>query len=41
MKLNNLEKVYLCLKYEKPEITLTEEIISKAKAPLLKMLSIS
>ena len=41
MKLNTLEKVYLCLKYEKPEITLTEEIISKAKAPLLKMLSIS
>tara|TARA_A100001015_G_C14979529_1_gene708878 strand:+ start:597 stop:1565 length:969 start_codon:yes stop_codon:yes gene_type:complete len=41
MKLNTLEKLYLCLKYEKPEITLTEEIISKAKAPLLKMLSIS
>ena len=41
MKLNTLEKVYLCLKYEKPEITLTDEIISKAKAPLLKMLSIS
>ena len=41
MKLNTLEKVYLCLKYENPEITLTEEIISKAKAPLLKMLSIS
>ena len=41
MKLNTLEKLYLCLKYEKPEITLTKEIISKAKAPLLKMLSIS
>ncbi len=41
MKLNTLEKVYLCLKSEKPEINLTEEIISKAKAPLLKMLSIS
>ena len=41
MKLNTLEKLYLCLKYENPEITLTEEIISKAKAPLLKMLSIS
>ena len=41
MKLNTLEKLYLCLKYEKPEITLTEEVISKAKAPLLKMLSIS
>lgn len=41
MKLNTLEKLYLCLKYEKPEITLTKEIISKAKVPLLKMLSIS
>ena len=41
MKLNTLEKLFLCLKYEKPEITLTEEIIRKAKAPLLKMLSIS
>ena len=41
MKLNTLEKLYLCLNYEKPEITLTKEIISKAKAPLLKMLSIS
>ncbi|MAR43815.1 MAG: quinolinate synthase [Flavobacteriaceae bacterium] len=41
MKLNTLEKLYLCLKYEKPEINLTEDIISKAKAPLLKMLSIS
>ena len=41
MKLNTLEKLFLCLKYEKPEITLTEEIIRKAKEPLLKMLSIS
>ena len=41
MKLNTLEKLYLCLKYERPEITLTEDIITKAKAPLLKMLSIS
>ena len=41
MKLNTLEKLYLCLKYEKPEIILTKEIITKAKVPLLKMLSIS
>ena len=41
MKLNTLEKLYSCLKYERPEITLTEDIITKAKAPLLKMLSIS
>ena len=41
MKLNTLEKLYLCLKHENPEITLTDDIIKKAKAPLLKMLSIS
>lgn len=41
MKLNTLEKLYLCLKHENPEITLAEDIITKAKAPLLKMLSIS
>ena len=41
MKINTLEKLYLCLKHENPEITLTEDIITKAKAPLLKMLSIS
>ena len=41
MKLNTLEKLYLCLKHENPEITLTDDIITKAKAPLLKMLSIS
>ena len=41
MKLNTLEKLYLCLKFEKPEIVLNEEIITKAKTPLLKMLSIS
>ena len=41
MKLNTLEKLYLCLKHENPEITLTDDIIKKAKVPLLKMLSIS
>ena len=41
MKINTLEKLYLCLKHENPEITLTEDIITKAKAPLSKMLSIS
>ena len=41
MKINTLEKLYLCLKHENPEITLTDDIIKKAKAPLLKMLSIS
>jgi quinolinate synthase len=41
MKLNTLEKLYLCLKNERPEITLSDEVMSKAKMPILKMLEIS
>lgn len=41
MKLNTLEKVYYCLKYESPEIILTDDLISKAKLPIIKMLDIS
>jgi quinolinate synthase len=41
MKLNTLQKVYLCMKYEKPEIILTDEVIEKARAPILRMLEIS
>jgi quinolinate synthase len=41
MKLNTLQKVYLCMKYEKPEIILPPEIIEKAKIPILRMLEIS
>jgi quinolinate synthase len=41
MKLNTLQKVYLCMKYEKPEIILPDEIIEKARAPILRMLEIS
>jgi quinolinate synthase len=41
MKLNTLQKVYLCMKYEKPEIILPEEIIEKARLPILRMLEIS
>ncbi len=41
MKLNTLPKLYACLKNEKPEIKLSEEVIEKAKAPILKMLDIS
>jgi quinolinate synthase len=41
MKLNTLQKVYLCMKYEKPEIILREEIIEKARLPILRMLEIS
>lgn len=41
MKLNTLEKIYLCLKYELPEISLTEDLINAAKKPIERMLSIS
>jgi|GEM_PF-2496074 len=37
---NTWEKVYLCLKYELPEITIPEEIAEKAKEPLNKMMKI-
>ncbi len=41
MKLNTLEKLYLCLKNERPEINLSDELIIKAKKPLEKMLKLS
>jgi quinolinate synthase len=41
MKLNTLQKLYLCLKNETPEISLTEEVIEKAKIPIKRMLDIS
>jgi quinolinate synthase len=41
MKITTLEKVYNCLKTEKPEILLSEKTIELAKKPLLKMLRIS
>lgn len=41
MKLNTLEKLYLCLKNETPEIILPEDVITEAKVPILRMLDIS
>ena len=41
MKMNTLEKLYNCLKYESPEILLSEELIKKAYIPIKKMLDIS
>jgi quinolinate synthase len=41
MKLNTLEKIYLALKNEEPEIVMSEELIEKAKKPLLRMLELS
>jgi quinolinate synthase len=40
MKLNTLEKLYLCLKHEKPEINLSRTLIEKAKLPIIKMLEL-
>lgn len=41
MKLNSLEKLYLCMKYELPEILMDEELRLAAKKPIDKMLEIS
>ena len=41
MKLNTMEKIYLALKNEQPEIILPEHIMTAAKGPLLKMLELS
>ena len=41
MKLNTLEKLYLCLKNEMPEITLPLDVIKKAQKPIERMLEIS
>jgi len=41
MKLNSLEKVYLCMEYETPAITMDEELRLAAKKPIDRMLEIS
>jgi len=41
MKLNTLEKLYLCMEYEEPEVTLPQDIIEKARIPIDRMLEIS
>jgi quinolinate synthase len=38
MKLNNLEKIYLCMKNQSPQITLPIEVVKKAKLSLDRML---
>jgi quinolinate synthase len=37
MKLNTLEKLYLCLEHELPEILLDEELMIKARLPIERM----
>ncbi|MBN2273196.1 MAG: quinolinate synthase NadA [Bacteroidales bacterium] len=41
MKLNTLEKVYLCMKYELPEIIIEEDMRKRAEKSILKMMEIS
>jgi quinolinate synthase len=41
MKRNTLEKLYLCLKNESPEITVPADIIARAVKPIERMLEIS
>lgn len=41
MKLNTLEKLYLCMEYETPEIVMDEELRLAAKKPIDRMLEIS
>ena len=41
MKLNTLEKLYLCMEYEQPEITMGESLRVAALKPIERMLAIS
>jgi len=41
MKLNTMEKVYLCMRDRTPEITLDEELRQRALRPILRMLEMS
>jgi len=41
MKLNTLEKLYLCLKNETPEIILPIDMLQDARKPIDRMLELS
>lgn len=41
MKLNTLEKLYLCIEYEEPEIIMDEQLMIASKKPIERMLEIS
>lgn len=41
MKLNTLEKLYLCMEYEVPEIFMEERLLNAARKPIERMLEIS
>jgi len=41
MRLNTMEKLYLCMKNKRPEIILNKEVMEKALVPIKRMLEIS
>ena len=41
MKLNTLEKLYNCLRYEQPEVTVDAEVADRGRKPIERMLEIS
>lgn len=41
MRLNTLEKLYLCLKHEQPEIVLDDDVIMRARKPIERMMEMS
>ena len=41
MKLNTMEKLYLCMKNRSPEIVMTDDLIRRASAPIHRMLEMS
>ncbi len=41
MKLNTLEKLYLCMEYEEPQIVMDEQLLIASKKPIERMLEIS
>jgi quinolinate synthase len=41
MRLNSLEKLYLCMRDRGPEITLAEDLRVRALAPVRRMLELS
>ena len=41
MKMNTLEKLYLCMEYETPEILMSSDLLAKGRKPIDRMLEIS
>ena len=41
MKLNTMEKLYLCMKNRSPEIKLSDDLIERALVPIKRMMEMS